>query len=55
MLVPVRQGRCIEDMDVFGTALILYERCNGWPAIALLPLQEGGFTLSDYILQPPFC
>ncbi|CAL8468479.1 g8019 [Coccomyxa elongata] len=41
MLVPVRQGRCIEDMDVFDSALILYERCNGWPAMSLLSLQKG--------------
>ncbi|BDA43568.1 Prolyl endopeptidase-like [Coccomyxa sp. Obi] len=41
VLVPVRQGRCIEDMDIFDSALILYERCNGWPAVSLLSLQEG--------------
>ena len=46
-LVPVRQGRCIEDMDIFNSALVLYERCNGLPAISLLSLQEGGFTFNN--------
>ena len=35
-------GECIEDMDIFHRALVLYMRSKGMPCIKVLPLRTGG-------------
>lgn len=39
--VPDRPGIIIEDIDMFHTALVLYERHHGKPAMSILPLDNG--------------
>lgn len=45
LLVPERHGVCIEDMDIFQSVIVLYERHNGQPSISVLPLQQGRLQL----------
>lgn len=40
-LTEMEVGDCIEDMDMFHTALMLYVRCKGVPCIRVLPLGKG--------------
>ena len=34
-------GECIEDMDMFHRALVLYMRIKGVPCVKVLPLRAG--------------
>ena len=40
-LIEMKAGHCIEDMDMFGKALVLYMRSQGTPGIRVLPFCKG--------------
>ena len=43
-LVEVAAEDCIEDMDMFHKALVLYIRSRGLPCIRIVPLPTGVLT-----------
>ena len=42
--VEVEAGDCIEDMDMFHKALVLYIRSQGLPCIRVVPMPAGALT-----------
>jgi protease II len=56
-LVEMEAGDCIEDMDMFRKALVLYIRSQGSPGIRVLPFCTGDSTawliLSRLVLLEP--
>ncbi|GAB4817005.1 hypothetical protein N2152v2_004051 [Parachlorella kessleri] len=53
LLVPEREGVALEDMDVFQGAVVLYERREGRPAVAVLPTEAGLEAGAANLLQVP--
>ena len=47
-LVEVEAGDCIEDMDMFHKALVLYIRSQGLPCIKVVPFPTGALTTQQY-------
>ena len=49
--IPERRGVVIEDMDIFESAIVLYERHNGTPGLTVVPLTQGEVLVRSFV-QP---